>query len=560
MTTTIPAPSPVDRPSVEHAPVDRPARGATPPALRMLAIALLLAGAAHAVWYHMTVRIVPFDDAYIAYRYVDNALAGRGLVYNEGERVMGCTAPLHLAWLAGIKTIVPGVDLPTLAVRLNFVPFLATALALFLVVRRFTGNLFWPTLLTLCLLFHQHMLRVSSGGMEPFFFTTLLLFTFLALLNKRPIVTGLLIGLSMLLRPEGVILVPLAGLAFFGQWRKLAVCALACAIPVGAWVVFAWSYFGTPVPHSVVAKSRPIYPLEKFAALKGVVRQTGEWLSGRRPIALAIGDEAARSIVPGKSVATVVLAAGVLLVALATLLPRVRKTGGYLPGLAFLFLAAMYAKGNPLLFEWYLPFFFVTALLAVTIPMIGLCATLHDKLAAGRGTPGRQFGLALPFRAAAVVWVALIAFSGVAKEEPGFFTAYTVASQPDRARVFAYREAAELINPHRISGDRVTGPEIGALGYYIHGHLLDGCALVSPEALPYHPVPADQRRGPDWGVLPGDLVQDLKPRWVVVMPVFGDISCTDRPSFKANYERWKAVKLAVKCWENTEVEIYKRRE
>ena len=41
----------------------------------------------------------------------------------------------------------------------------------------------------------------------------------------------------------------------------------------------------------------------------------------------------------------------------------------------------------------------------------------------------------------------------------------------------------------RTSGDvTVAAPEIGALGYYWKGRVLDACGLVSPEALPFLPV------------------------------------------------------------------------
>ena len=60
--------------------------------------ALLAAGVA--AW---SVHPVAFDDAYITYRYAENALAGHGLVYEPGgERVEGFSNPLWLvlSWLA----------------------------------------------------------------------------------------------------------------------------------------------------------------------------------------------------------------------------------------------------------------------------------------------------------------------------------------------------------------------------------------------------------------------------------------------------------------------------
>ena len=51
-------------------------------------IAIGVVNAAGLRWY--------CDDAFITLRYADNLLAGRGLVYNEGEYVEGYTPPLWL--------------------------------------------------------------------------------------------------------------------------------------------------------------------------------------------------------------------------------------------------------------------------------------------------------------------------------------------------------------------------------------------------------------------------------------------------------------------------------
>src|SRR5215467_1709407 len=54
----------------------------------------------------VTVRLAWLsDDAYISLRTVENWLAGRGLVWNPGERVQTYTHPLWLLLLAGARAL-----------------------------------------------------------------------------------------------------------------------------------------------------------------------------------------------------------------------------------------------------------------------------------------------------------------------------------------------------------------------------------------------------------------------------------------------------------------------
>ena len=61
------------------------------------------------------------DDAFISFRYVDNLVAGHGLVFNAGERVEGYTNFLWVILLAGLQSL--GMD-PIPASRLFGLIFL----------------------------------------------------------------------------------------------------------------------------------------------------------------------------------------------------------------------------------------------------------------------------------------------------------------------------------------------------------------------------------------------------------------------------------------------------
>ncbi len=67
------------------------ARGAR--TLRIVPRLALVLTMALALRVHWMSFVAPHDDAYITFRYVENLFAGKGLVYNEGERVFGVSTP-----------------------------------------------------------------------------------------------------------------------------------------------------------------------------------------------------------------------------------------------------------------------------------------------------------------------------------------------------------------------------------------------------------------------------------------------------------------------------------
>ena len=62
-----------------------------------LQIALILFFLAHALFYYWALGTDAVDDAYISFRYAQNAIRGNGLVFNPGERVEGFT---NFLWTA----------------------------------------------------------------------------------------------------------------------------------------------------------------------------------------------------------------------------------------------------------------------------------------------------------------------------------------------------------------------------------------------------------------------------------------------------------------------------
>lgn len=497
---------------------------------------------------HLTAPILPEDDGFIIYRYVDNLIAGRGLVYNPGERVFGVSTPLFLAVLAIAKAALPAVPTPDIAVRGNALSYLAFAFGLLLLLRRLLG----PTTGTVAaglIALRFDLLRASLGGMESLLFSALVVWTLWALSRSSFPLAGLLAGLSILARPEGATLVLLtAGCWLVAGRPKPLLTLIGLLLPGCIWLILGTTLYGTPVYHSLIAKARPLYPLPPGYGLWRILRELEFRLLGNP----AVGGAPSRLPFSVLSIAAIVLSVA----ALTATVIRPRSAGNdsvlrrlipTTPAILLLLLFVFYLFTNPLVFPWYYPPLFV---LFSVVLLNGLARLRLLLPRTGNFWP-----------AAALVLAALWGLRGPAGNlvaGRGVFDT-GIQTDPVRLRVLAYREAALWLN--RIVPDdhqRVAAAEVGALGYYYRGPLIDACGLVSPEALPFLPAPDSERASPRDGVIPTGLVQRLQPPLVVTIATFARYSIYRDPWFGENYSLIRQFPLPMPLWGSTAVDVFLR--
>jgi hypothetical protein len=258
--------------------------------LILAAIAYGTAAAVHRRWV--------CDDAYISYRYAKNLLDGRGLVYNEGERVegysnflwtiwaaagmaLGCTPETWtivwgIACYAGSIALLGGWAWPPAAARPPPDPAPAHA------GRRAPGAAAADTrpacalpLAALLAATHQDWNIYATSGLETSAFILLLLLAFV-LLARAPLrdvpagrarrlhitcaAAGGVLALASLTRPEGPLFAAVAGLyvlyAARPGWRCAAApFALAFGVPYGLFLAWRFWYYGDLMPNTYYAKS-----------------------------------------------------------------------------------------------------------------------------------------------------------------------------------------------------------------------------------------------------------------------------------------------------------------
>ncbi len=237
-----------------------------PPAgrLRGLLPAALLSAILFAAWawYFAVYRV---DDAYIVYRYAENLAAGRGFVFNAGERVEGVSCFLWTLLLAVAARC--GLPLPRVAPLLSFAAGLAVLLLLPGTIARARGRPRpdgWDLCAAALVGAHPGFAYWSVGALETMPYTLLVLLALRTSLGAGPGRVGagsaVFAGLAMWIRPEAPLLAAgLAadrGLAAGRRWARDAASWAAIAAAVFApLLLFRVLYFGDWLPNTYYAKT-----------------------------------------------------------------------------------------------------------------------------------------------------------------------------------------------------------------------------------------------------------------------------------------------------------------
>jgi hypothetical protein len=384
------------------------------------------------------------------------------------------------------------------------------------------------------------------------------------------ILAALLASLALLTRPDALILlVPLAFERLWSAWKKKETLhwgeLAATLLPYGVWVVYATLVFGSPLPHSLLAKAAA-YRLE---AGEGLIRLLQHYATPFLEQNL-LGSAAA-------------VALGLLLYPFLFLL-AVRRVGRSRPRPPLaLWVWALYpwlylvtfAIPNPLIFRWYLtpplPAYFFFIFIGLDALIAGGWAFFSRVLRRGRpavdlagqspeepipdpsslsfgsakregeashlpggGRPGtysslnRQGGwvallLLLPVMVSLADW-RLTPAHGPTNPAPEM--AYIQLE-------LLYRQAAEHIAPRLTPQSVLAAGDVGVLGYYTPARILDTVGLNSAISTTYYPLPADQ-----YVInyaIPSALILDQQPDWIVVLEVYGRRTFLPDPRFQAAY-------------------------
>lgn len=202
------------------------------------------------------------DDAFIPLRYGLNFLGGHGWVMNPGERVEGCTSPLHL-WV--VTALLKALSLDGAIWSLKVLGFF-----LGLGVLQGTaklGSLLAPArpylgpLASLLLAVRPEFALSMTNGLETGLAVALILAGTLCFLSGEQGVpwSSALFAFAALARPELVLVLPaILILHRIGGGKVAAKALLPFAVPLLVFLAFRWGYYGSLVPNTYFAKRMPL--------------------------------------------------------------------------------------------------------------------------------------------------------------------------------------------------------------------------------------------------------------------------------------------------------------
>ncbi len=380
-----------------------------------------------------------YDDAFISYRYAQNLAAGAGMVFNPGaawEPVLGTTTPGYTALIAFFVSLGFGALPASLALNVVF-DVVSAGLCIVLLGRDRTRSCL--TLLAFAAM--PEVARISAGGMEAPLLLSLALAATWASRRGHLLWAGSLAALACTVRPEALLLVLVLALPLRRNVGGLLRFGAPVALVGVAYTALLISVYGSPIPHSVTSKAQVHGGSPLFATWAEILTQA--FLPRRVYLPL------------------------LPFVALGLVRSLGRRATDLAPVLRFasaIVLAYLAARPHTWGWYYYLPLFAYCAFLAEgLVPLVeGAAARLPGPLAWTRR-------LAVPGATAVVLGLVVLG----------------ARLMPDRVTSRVYRPMGEWASEVGFSdgGRTLLASDIGAIGYFGRGTVLDSEGLTFPAAL-----------------------------------------------------------------------------
>ena len=399
------------------------------------------------------------DDAFITFRYAENIAAGEGFVYNLGERVLGTSTPLFTFILSTLSML--SVRPPIGALMFGLLCSGLTAVVIYRLAHRlrFADWSFLPALL---FILWPRSIVVDTCGMETALFGLMTIAAFYYHHRRLEYYSLAAATLSAVTRYEGFLLLALILISLFWRDRRQFLSYLVIpAVIILPWLIFAFIYFGSIIPHSITAK---LALYERFA-YESPWENLKFMMAWHNPL--------------GWIMTAAAIWGGVWL--------HRKQLFGRIEAVWLIGMVLFYTFSRTHLFFWYpSPLYPVYLVLAAA----AIVAVLELNSL-------RRFNVAYLRYGVTIVAVVVLAWGNRSK-------VLSFGSQQDTLET-VHREIGTYLLGHADPADVVAAEDIGYIGYYSQRRIIDRDGLVSPEAVPYN------RAGMYY-----ELIGDFRPEWVVV--------------------------------------------
>jgi hypothetical protein len=438
-----------------------------------------------------------WEDFFITFKYSKNLCEGNGLVYEAGERVHGFTSPAGTL-LPALCYLVTGADSFEKAIWLFRILFCIPAFAaagvfvLLIFLKDNTIHKLTPAVFAgLLFIVEAKSVMFSVNGME----TALMLF-FLAwsfyLMSRGKIdwlQNGVAWGGMMWTRPDSCVYIAALTAAFFifgFERRKTFVISILKSSAVTAvvylpWFLWAWHYYGSPVPNTILAKE----------GLTGAVAGWGMFnhVIGNLPYATSWVYAPVYPQFEGWNPVVYIFSSliGVFAFIYWTLPYSAGDRIGRAASFVF-FLISSYFAYMPFPYPWYFP----------PAAMIGIIVLVRGVYTLSKRMKKEENRVAVPVICLFGVFVIMsINF---------MLISYEMMLQQKYIENGTRRQVGEWLKKNAARTDRVYVEALGYIGYFSERKMLDFPGLVSPEVVKL--VKKDKLNY-------ATVIDKLQPEWVV---------------------------------------------
>lgn len=476
--------------------------------VRKLRVAVFLFVSGCALWYALVSQCA-WEDWYITYRASRNLALGHGLSFTEGQHIYSFTSPVGTLLPALLCFLTSGNDdLVLWLFRLIAAGLLGASGVLLLgCLRELHYRLAAIVVLLGLFALDSKIIGFSISGMETAFVIACLAFMLhtLTVPSGRPVLRlGLTLGAIMWTRPDGFIYwgALVLGFLLFGSPNTLArsrggfvrACLQAVGIALlvyAPWFFWTWSYYGSPVPNTIIAKGlHDTSLLQRLAAYPRLVFGFGMDETFLPPYAGARYWTALEILVPTFK--------PLLLIGLFYWLWQRGQPAARAASFAFLCGHFYLAVIVPYAWPWYYPSIEILA-------FVVFAAAVQDVLDRIAGAVGRsKTAWSLPLAVPAITLAMQAAVFVCAAYE--WRIQHRVIELGNRMQIGLW-----LKRNASTPNDTVMLECLGYIGFYSNLKTYDFPGMSSPEM-----VAARRKLGTDnWA----PLIRELRPDWLVMRPM-----------------------------------------
>lgn len=213
------------------------------------------------------------EDAFITFRFAQQIARGNGFVYNLGEPIYGTTSPLFTLLLAGWLSLMDS-DIVGGARVIDFAAAIGTFFFVWSTLRHLKLPRSVPVFILATLALSSQLWLFDTQGMETPLVLLFMSASWWMFTLDRPVWAGALAGLMLWTRVDtGLWIVCMVVVAWIAsKWKDGIKIGLSAGLTYLPWVAFAWLYFGSPIPHTAIAKwvayvSQDLVPLRDHALI-----------------------------------------------------------------------------------------------------------------------------------------------------------------------------------------------------------------------------------------------------------------------------------------------------